>query len=319
MERVCLDTHIQLIHSRIGVPQGRGKIERTDNTVTDTVTVGSNPYGVAVNATTNTVYVTNFASNTVSVIAPSVLVPGVPSGVLATAGNGQATVTFTPPASDGGSAITGYTVTATDTTTPGNGGQTVSGTGSPIVVTGLTNGDSYTFTVTATNAVGTGAASAASSPATPATVPGVPTGVLATAGNGQATVTFTPPASDGGSAITGYTVTATDTTTPGNGGQTVSGTGSPIVVTGLTNGDSYTFTVTATNAVGTGAASAASSPVTPTKPVVTPVATPADPSLAATGSDLALPMGLAGLLLIAGLAVLGAARLRSHSRKPHIG
>ena len=47
--------------------------------------------------------------------------------------------------------ITGYTVTATDSTTPANGGQTGTGTGSPISVTGLTNGDSYTFTVTATN------------------------------------------------------------------------------------------------------------------------------------------------------------------------
>ena len=54
----------------------------------------------------------------------------------------------------------------------------------------------------------------------------------------------------------------------------------------MTNGDSYTFTVTATNAVGTGAASAASNAVT----LVKPVATPADPSLATTGSDQALPM-----------------------------
>jgi hypothetical protein len=145
------------------------------------------------------------------------------------------------------------------------------------------------------------------------TVPGVPSGVSATAGNGQATVVFIPPASDGGSAINGYMVTATDTTTPGNGGQTVAGAGSPIVVTGLTNGDSYTFTVTATNTVGTGAASTASSPATPATTVVTAVPTPADPSLAATGSDQALPMGLAGLLLITGLAVLGAARLRSRS------
>lgn len=143
-------------------------------------------------------------------------------------------------------------------------------------------------------------------------------------------------------------------TTPGNGGQTVTGTGSPLTVTGLTNGDTYTFTVTATNAAGTGSPSAASNAVTPAAAAVTPVPTPPSPtptppspvptppsavptpagpvptpatlpvssaptSLAATGSDQALPAGLAGLLLVAGAAALGVARFRRRSTKPHIG
>jgi hypothetical protein len=178
-------------------------------------------------------------------------------------------VTFTPPASDGGSSVTGYTVTATDSTNPANGGETATGTGSPITVSGLTNGDSYTLTVTATNAAGTGPASDSSNAVTPTapattTAPGAPVIGAATAGNAQATVTFTPPASDGGSPITGYTVTATDATNPGGGGQTFTGTSSPITITGLTNGDSYTFTVTAANAAGTGPASGPSNAVTPT-------------------------------------------------------
>ena len=81
---------------------------------------------------------------------------------------------------------------------------------------------------------------------TPATVPGAPTVGTATAGNAQATVTFTAPASNGGSPITGYTVTSAP------GGLTGTGTTSPITVTGLTNGTAYTFTVKATNAIGTG-------------------------------------------------------------------
>jgi len=88
--------------------------------------------------------------------------------------------------------------------------------------------------------------------------PGAPTSVTATAGNAQASVAFTAPASNGGSTITSYTVTSSP------GGITASGASSPITVTGLTNGTAYTFTVAATNTQGTGASSAASNSVTPT-------------------------------------------------------
>ena len=93
------------------------------------------------------------------------------------------------------------------------------------------------------------------------TVPGAPTGVSATAGNALATVTFTVPVGNGGSPITGYTVTSSP------GGFTKSGPASPITVTGLTNGTAYTFTVTATNVKGTSLPSSASNSVTPFVPV----------------------------------------------------
>jgi hypothetical protein len=141
------------------------------------------------------------------------------------------------------------------------GGITGQGAASPITVTGLTNGTAYTFTVTATNSVGTGPPSGPSNQVIPstgtATVPGAPAIGTATAGNAQATVSFSPPASNGGSPITGYTVTSNP------GGITGQGTASPITVTGLTNGTAYTFTVTASNSVGTGPPSGPSNQVTP--------------------------------------------------------
>ena len=91
-----------------------------------------------------------------------------------------------------------------------------------------------------------------------AEAPLAPTIGTATAGNAQATVTFTPPNNTGRPPITSYRVTSTP------GGLFADGAASPITVTGLTNGVSYTFSVTATNDEGTGPASAQSNSVTPT-------------------------------------------------------
>lgn len=270
------------------------------------------------------------------------VVPGTPTGVTATAGDTQASIAFTAPSFTGGTAITGYTVT----TNPADVAP-INGAASPIVISGLTNGQAYTFTVTANNSAGTGPASPASNAVTPAAVqnitfnnpnaqnfgttptltattdsgltptfssstpgvctitsagaltfvtagtctinadqagngsylpapqisrsftvnpvvPGAPTAVVATPTEGQASVAFAAPAFTGGIAITGYTVTAAP------GGATASGLASPITVAGLTNGVSYTFSVSATNSAGTGAASAASSAVTPEQVVVEP-------------------------------------------------
>ena len=89
------------------------------------------------------------------------------------------------------------------------------------------------------------------------TVPGAPTSPIATANYKQASIAFTAPASNGGTDITGYTVTSSPE------GLTATGASSPLVVTGLTNGTAYTFTVVATNAVGNSSASSVSSAVIP--------------------------------------------------------
>jgi len=90
--------------------------------------------------------------------------------------------------------------------------------------------------------------------------PDAPTGVSGTAGDTQVTVSWTAPSDVGGSAITGYVATSND-------GIGATGSSSPITVTGLTNGTSYTFNVWAINAFGYSAPSDASGSVSPVAPV----------------------------------------------------
>ena len=121
-----------------------------------------------------------------------------------------------------------------------------------------------------------------------ASVPGAPTAVSATAGDGQATVSWNAPASNGGAAISGYTVTST----PDAKTCTSTGVDTHCSVTGLTNGTSYTFTVTATNSAGNSPASDPSAGVTPTAAVSGGVSVIA---LSAAGADAPYLFGTGSL------------------------
>ena len=213
--------------------------------------------------------------------------PGAPTGLTATPSNTEVTLDWTAPASDGGSAITGYNVfegtsTGNESTTPVNSTLI---TDTSYVVTGLVNGTLYYFTVEAVNPAGSSTASGEMAATPNTTVPGAPAGLTATPGDSTAILAWTAPASNGGLAIIGYnlyegTAPGDESTTPVNG--TVRVTGTTASVTGLTNGNLYYFVVKAVNAKGQSSASNEAS-VTPTNtPPGAPTvltATPGDTSV----------------------------------------
>lgn len=200
---------------------------------------------------------TSSASATSNSVTPTVALPaapGTPGTPTAVAGDGQATVTVVAPSS-GGTPVT-YLVTAT----PGGATCTVTVPATSCVVSPLTNGTAYRFSGTATNTGGTSASSPLSTQVTPVSslaAPGTPGTPSAVAGDGQATVTIVAPSTGG--AVATYLVTAT----PGGATCTVTSPAISCVISPLTNGVSYTFAATATNATGTSSASAASSATTP--------------------------------------------------------
>jgi len=166
--------------------------------------------------------------------------------------NGLSSIAFTAPA-NGSSAITGYTVTSSPGSFIGTGSS------SPISISGLQSSTQYTYTVTATNANGTSIASPASSGVTATTVPQAPTiGTASITNSTTVSIPFTAGAT-GGSAITSYVVTSSPSIS-----LSVSGTSSPLTVTGSFAGNqAYTFTIAAVNANGTSSQSSASNSIAP--------------------------------------------------------
>jgi titin len=185
-------------------------------------------------------------------------VPGAPTGLTATAGNGIATLSWSAPGSDGGSPVNSYVIEGG--TSPSGGGtmEKVGGPGHTATISDLTNGTTYYFRVHAENAYGDGAAvtvlvtpQGPGSPQGAGSVPGPPTGLKTSDGPDVIALSWSPPASTGGSPITGYHVYLGHRRSLVDA-RVFDASGTAFRATDVENGSPYYIQVTALNAAGEG-------------------------------------------------------------------
>ena len=188
-------------------------------------------------------------------VVHSTVVPTPPLMVGGSLENGSIILNWQPPLKSEAPVLYYKVVSSPPTTT-------VLSVTAPAIITGLTTGVSYTFSVYAKNVAGF-SLPGVSAPITVATAPSPPRNVVATAGDAVALITWDPPVTDGGSTITAYVVRSSTNVTRTQ----LSSNPNSLVFSPLTNGTSYTFTVTARNAIGDSDPSVASNSVTPTAPV----------------------------------------------------
>jgi hypothetical protein len=184
-----------------------------------------------------------------TVPSPPTVVNAIPNG------SQSAQVAWDVPVSDGGSPIISYTVTSS----PGGITRTIDAPSTTTPISGLIDGTAYTFTVVATNAIGSSVQSPSSLPITPG-IPDKPTDVTAVRnGDGTLLVSWVAPSSTGGSPIVAYSIFGS----PGGIEITIGGSFTSISISDITIGISYTFTVLATNVNGSSPQSEPSIPVSP--------------------------------------------------------
>jgi fibronectin type 3 domain-containing protein len=213
---------------------------------TDTELTNGRSYSYAV-AANNSV---GWGPNSTAVTIVPASTPDAPGDLIATPGNGLVDLSWSPPSSNGGSNITGYSIYRG--TAPGEGTLLATvGDVNNYTDTELTNGMTYHYTVSAVNAVGEGVRSVEVS-ATPAAVPSAPQGLLATSGDAQVNLTWSAPLDDGGNVITGYKVYRG---TAAGAGTLLATLGSELSYTDdeVINGQTYYYSVSAVTAIGEGA------------------------------------------------------------------
>jgi hypothetical protein len=174
---------------------------------------------------------------------PAPTVPGAPSLTTAVVGDGSVALGWNAPVSNGGAEIASYTARATP------GGSTCTTTSLGCAIGGLTNGVQYSFTVYATNSVGSGPESNALS-ATPRTAPSAPRNVTAKAGGTGIKVTWATPTSNGGAAITAYQIYRGASASTGSLIATVSAGATSFVDTSAPRKVTSFYWVTAVNPAG---------------------------------------------------------------------
>lgn len=246
------------------VPAGDSPLQGTNATVTGLA--NGTGYILRV-AAINAVGRGTFSAATLP-LAPAT-VPGQPSGIHGTAGNGSVLLNWSAPRIDGGNAVNDYAIQYST-----NGGATGSlyprtpSSATQATVNGLVNGIEYQFRLAAVNEVGVGAYSAPSAavvPVAPVSRPGAPTALNARTGNGQVTLTWSEPTSNGNSVITAYEVSySSDGRGTWSAPVVLPATARTTSIGDLVNGTNYQFRIVAVNAAGAGLSATVSA--TPTNP-----------------------------------------------------
>ena len=252
-----------------GVTTGSAHFSSTANASVQTgLSAGTSYYYIvtAVNSAGESAPSTQ-ASATTTAAPPVPTVPAAPTGVTATGGTKQVAISW--PAVSG---ATSYNLYWTNTAGTGMSGTKIAGATSPAVQTGLTDSTTYYYVLTAVNGTGESlpsvqVAATTLTPTPPPTAPSAPTGLSATGGANQVTLSWATVAG-----ATSYNVYYSTTSGIGTGGTRIAGVTSPYVQTGLSAGTTYYYVVTAQNGVGESSASSQASAATNAPPPALPAA-----------------------------------------------
>ena len=223
----------------------------SSNQLLQTISVGASPNLIDVNPRTNRIYVANENSNTVSVIqgnSSNFAIPSAPQNLQATVSNFQVSLSWSPPGNNGGSAITNYNIYR-GTSSGSEFLFAQIGNLTSYIDTAVTKGQVYYYKVEAINSAGGESSQSNEASVTiPSTPPSAPQNFAAGGENTQVVLEWSTP-NNGGSAITNYNIYKS-TTSGTETLLTTVGNVNSYTDTGLTNGQTYYYKVSAVNSLG---------------------------------------------------------------------